>query len=84
LAGEELYHYFWNTFADVIIEEMKIRVTSDDEASRISAQWLLLNILATNIRMLHPFIPFITEEIWGILPREGKTLLIVEPWPKPF
>jgi len=84
LAGEELYHYFWDTFADVIIEEMKPRVMSNDEASRISAQWLLLNILATNIKMLHPFIPFITEEIWSILPREGKTLLIVEPWPKPF
>jgi valyl-tRNA synthetase len=84
LAGEELYHYFWNTFADVIIEEMKSRIISNDEASKKSAQWLLLNILAVNIKMLHPFIPFITEEIWDILPREGKTLLIVEPWPKPF
>ncbi|HAS85168.1 MAG TPA: valine--tRNA ligase [Candidatus Yonathbacteria bacterium] len=84
LAGEELYHYFWNTFADVIIEEMKSRVASDDEISKNGAQWLLLNILATNIKMLHPFIPFITEEIWDILPREGKKLLIVEPWPKPF
>ncbi|MFZ2303319.1 MAG: valine--tRNA ligase [Minisyncoccia bacterium] len=84
LAGEELYHYFWNTFADVIIEEMKARVAGDDEMSENASRWLLLNILATNIKMLHPFMPFITEEIWGILPREGKTLLIVEPWPKPF
>ena len=83
LAGEELYHYFWHTFADIIIEEMKSRLT-DDEASKESAQWVLLQILATNVKMLHPFIPFITEEIWSILPKEGKSLLLVEPWPKPF
>lgn len=84
LAGEELYHYFWNTFADIIIEEMKPRLVGDDQASKESAQWVLLQILSTNIKMLHPFIPFITEEIWGILPREHKSLLIIEPWPKPF
>jgi valyl-tRNA synthetase len=84
LAGEETYHYFWNTFADVIIEEMKTRLMGDDDASKKSAQWVLLQILSANIKMLHPFMPFITEEIWGILPRESKSLLIVEPWPKPF
>ncbi|MEK7569249.1 MAG: valine--tRNA ligase [Patescibacteria group bacterium] len=84
LAGEELYHYFWHTFADIIIEEMKPRLSSDDEASKKSAQWVLLHILATNIKMLHPFIPFITEELWSILPRHEKSLLIIEPWPKPF
>ena len=82
LAGEELYHYFWNTFADIIIEEMKPRLSGDAEGSKQSAQWILLNILATTIKMLHPFIPFITEELWGILPREEKSLLIIEPWPK--
>ena len=82
LAGEELYHYFWNTFADVIIEEMKPRLSGSDENSKQGAQWILLNILATTIKMLHPFIPFITEELWGTLPREEKSLLIIEPWPK--
>lgn len=81
LAGEELYHYFWHTFADIIIEEMKSRLNGEDEASKQSAQWVLLNILATNIKMLHPFIPFITEELWGILPKKSKSLLIIEPWP---
>ena len=61
LAGEELYHYFWNTFADIIIEEMKLRLAGNDEESKKSAQWILLNILATTTKMLHPFIPFITE-----------------------
>lgn len=84
LAGEELYHYFWNTFADTIIEEMKPRFNGDDEASKKSAQWITLNILANSIKMLHPFTPFITEELWGILPRSEKGLLIIEPWPKPL
>lgn len=84
LAGEELYHYFWNTFADVIIEEMKPRLASTDENSRNAAQWVLLQILAANIKMLHPFIPFITEELWSILPKENRSLLIIESWPKPF
>ncbi|MFA5997586.1 MAG: valine--tRNA ligase [Candidatus Paceibacterota bacterium] len=84
LAGEELYHYFWNTFADTIIEEMKPRLLGDDEAPKKAAQWVLLQILATNIKMLHPFIPFITEELWGLLPKENKSLLIIEPWPQPF
>jgi len=84
LAGEELYHYFWNSFADVIIEEMKPRLIGEDIISRNAAQWITLNILATSTKMLHPFIPFITEELWGILPRKEKSLLIIEPWPKPF
>ena len=84
LAGEELYHYFWNTFADIIIEEMKPRLAGEDQASKESAQWILLNILATTIKTLHPFIPFVTEELWGMLPQNQKSLLIVEPWPKTF
>ncbi len=82
LATEELYHYFWNTFADTILEEMKSRLAGDDAVSKKSAQWVLLHILATTIKMLHPFIPFITEELWGILPRTSTSLLIIEPWPK--
>lgn len=94
LAGEELYHYFWHTFADIIIEEMKPRLIvnaeqrgTDAEMRRSDkqvAEWMLLHILATNIKMLHPFIPFITEELWGMLPKKSSSLLIIEPWQKPF
>jgi valyl-tRNA synthetase len=59
LAGEELYHYFWNIFADIIIEEMKPRLAGNDDESKKSAQWLLLNILSTTTKMLHPFMPFV-------------------------
>lgn len=84
LAGEELYHYFWNNFADVIIEEMKPRLNSEDKASQEGARWILLQILAANIKIMHPFIPFITEELWGMFPKKDKNLLLIEPWPQPF
>lgn len=82
LASEELYHYFWNTFADIIIEEMKPRLSGGDQASKEAAQFVLLSILTTNIKILHPFIPFVTEELWSLLPKQGERLLIIEPWPK--
>ena len=83
LAGEKLYHYFWNTFADVIIEESKKRMTSGDEGDVISCKWTLLKILSTTIAMLHPFMPFVTEEVWGMLPHKKDRLLMVESWPTP-
>ncbi len=91
LAGEELYHYFWNIFADIIIEEMKPRLAEGGD-TKLLAQWMLLHILAVNLKMLHPFIPFVTEEIWGMMPSTGvatdgdpkssKDPLIIESWPK--
>ncbi|MBI3458831.1 valine--tRNA ligase [Candidatus Azambacteria bacterium] len=82
LAGEELYHYFWHNFADIIIEEMKPRLTQDNNNSKQAAQWILLEVLITIIKMLHPFIPFITEEIWSRLPIKNRKLLMIEEWPK--
>ncbi|PIR45061.1 MAG: valine--tRNA ligase [Candidatus Vogelbacteria bacterium CG10_big_fil_rev_8_21_14_0_10_51_16] len=92
LAAEEIYHYIWHEFADKIIEEMKPRLREGDSASpggsaedrvdnRQSAQYTLRVILETSVKLLHPFMPFVTEEIWQIL-REGKSLLMVEPWPQ--
>jgi valyl-tRNA synthetase len=81
MAAEKAYHYFWHTFADKILEESKIRLNQTD--NRESIQYTLLEILKTNLRLLHPFMPFITEELWGIIPRdESETnLLIIEKWP---
>jgi valyl-tRNA synthetase len=85
LAAEEIYHYVWHTFADKIIEESKIKLASQDETVRTSAQRMLIEVLATSLKLLHPFMPFITEEIWSKLPINppagGKKLLIVEEWP---
>ncbi|MEK7150267.1 MAG: valine--tRNA ligase, partial [Patescibacteria group bacterium] len=81
LAGEKLYHYFWHTFADKIIEESKARLIGDNENNKKSAQWMLLEIFSTLIKILHPFMPFITEEIWSFLPIKNKELLMIETWP---
>lgn len=75
MAGEKLYHYFWHTFADKIIEEAK---------ADPSLNPLLLQILTTCLAMLHPFMPFVTEEIWSLIPAGAKPsdkLLIASKWP---
>ena len=82
LAGEKLYHYFWHRFADVIIEESKPAFRQSTGEEKISTQWLLLAILTTLLKLLHPFTPFVTEEIYQHLPiLQRKQLLMVEQWP---
>ena len=79
-AAEKIYHYFWHTFCDKIIEEQKKRLNNPKEKK--AAQALLLAILATNLKLLHPFMPFITEEIYQKLPlKNKKECLMVENWP---
>ncbi len=81
LAGEKLYHYFWHTFADKIIEDSKPALNGDEASARASAQYTLLHILTTCLKLLHPFMPFVTEELWSHMPIANKQLLIVENWP---
>ena len=71
LAAEKIYHYIWHRFADEIIEESKKK-----EETKSS----LMYILENSLKLLHPFMPFITEEIWSTLPWQ-KGLLMVEKWP---
>lgn len=75
IVSEKLYHYFWHTFADVIIERCKNKIGEEASQSKASAQWLLYLQLTTLIKALHPFMPFITEEIWSMLPQQNETLL---------
>lgn len=83
LAAEKLYHYAWHTLADAVIEEMKPRLkNTEDPEDRKSAQWTLLELLRTTITALHPFMPFITEEIWSSLPNRDATMLMSSPWPR--
>ncbi len=79
LAAEKLYHYVWHTFADKIIEQSKERLKSDDKNVVVSAQYTLRHLLETSLKLLHPFMPFITEEIWSNL--DKKELLIITKWP---
>jgi len=75
LASEKIYHYAWHEFADKIIEESKNKLDSSE------TQLVLFNILQKILKVLHPFMPFITEEIWKEIPIKDKKLLIIEKWP---
>lgn len=81
LAGDMLYHYFWHTYADVIIEESKTVLSGEDATAKKSTLWKLYYILTNILKALHPFMPFITEEIWKDLPHTGTDMLMVAPWP---
>ena len=81
IVAEKLYHYFWYTFADVIIERSKKKILENKNAE--SAKALLYLQLTTLLKAMHPFVPFVTEEIWSMIPTDNKRLLIVEKWPVP-
>ncbi len=81
LAAEKLYHYVWHTFADKIIEESKEKLKSDKPEVVASAQYTLKYILETSLKLLHPFMPFITEEIWTHIKKENENMLMVTKWP---
>jgi valyl-tRNA synthetase len=81
LAGEKLYHFIWHRFADIIIEESKKILENGTEIEKLSRKQFLLSSLAEMLKALHPFMPYVTEEIWGNMQVKDKNLLIVEEWP---
>lgn len=81
LAGEKLYHYSWHNFADKILEESKKIIAEGTDSQKQSRKNMLIQILSELLICLHPFIPFVTEEIWSDMPIDGKKMLIVETWP---
>jgi valyl-tRNA synthetase len=80
LAAEKLYHYAWHRLADAILEESKPVLSGDDGPAKESRKKMLRLLLSDVLKLLHPFMPFITEEIWSSL-SERKSLLMVEAWP---
>jgi len=80
LAAEKLYHYVWDRFASQILEESKEIFKGTDETAKRSRQEMLMHLLANSLKLLHPFMPFVTEEIWSSLPGT-KDFLMVAPWP---
>ncbi len=80
MAAEKIYHYVWHEFADRVLEATKPALNGDDEAKKQSAQYVLLTSLENILKMLHPFMPFITEEIWKDFPKKEDNLLMVEKW----
>jgi valyl-tRNA synthetase len=80
LAAEKIYHYVWHEFADKIIEESKPILAGTDESARASRARLLLTLLDRILKLLHPFMPFITEEIYQSMPTKDTEFLMVAKW----
>ncbi|MFX0182839.1 MAG: valine--tRNA ligase [Candidatus Hodarchaeota archaeon] len=83
-AARDIKSFYWNEFCDWYIEISKIRLYSNVENKKIVPKVVLLHILDTVFRLLHPVIPFMTEKLWQHLPKNRKEgpALIVAPWPK--
>lgn len=81
LVGDKIYQYTWSRFADVILEESKKIFESGTTEEILSRKQFLLHTLNKILKILHPFMPFVTEEIWSMLYTNEKKLLIVEKWP---
>ncbi len=81
-AGRQLYDFLWGECCDWFVEASKIPLVEGDERRRARTVNVLLYVLDGALRLLHPFMPFITEEIWQHLPRQGEALIIA-PWPQP-
>jgi len=82
IVGEKIYHYTWSRFADVILEESKEIFKNGTNEEKESRAQFLLDTLTKILKILHPFMPFVTEEIWSIMPIDNKKLLMVERWPE--
>lgn len=81
LAAEKVYHYAWHELADKILEESKPILASGDVAAKASRQKLLITLLDRTLRLLHPFMPFVTEEIYQSMPTKDAKFLMVAQWP---
>jgi valyl-tRNA synthetase len=78
-AASELYQFFWHEFCDWYLEITKLRITGA-EHERVNAPGVLLTVFETSLRLMHPFIPFLTEELWQQLPHQGETV-VKAPYP---
>ena len=80
-AGRRLYDFLWSEFCDWYLEIAKISLYGDDEAAKERTRRVLVYVLEKALRLLHPFMPFVTEAIWQQLPHEGKSIMIAA-WPE--
>ena len=80
VAIQKIYDYIWDTYCDWYIELTKARLYSEDTQRKQTAIQVLVYVLDQVLRLLHPFMPFITEEIWQSIPHEGEALIVAQ-WP---
>ncbi len=82
-AASSLYQFLWHEYCDWYLEVVKTRLVGmADETEKRTARILLVRVLEQSLRILHPFMPFITEEIWQRLPHEGESIMVA-PYPRP-
>ena len=75
-AGRLLYRFIWDDFCDWYIEMSKETLAGDDEAAKLTTRSILVYVLDNTLRLLHPIMPFVTEEIWQSVPHVGKSLVV--------
>ena len=80
VASAKVYDFLWDTYCDWYIELTKSRLNGEDEQAKLVAQNVLCYVLTELLKLLHPFMPFITEEIFQALPHEGK-FIMTSQWP---
>lgn len=81
MAVQKLYDFIWDVFCDWYIEIAKIRLNGEDETAKSTVKAVLVYVMSNTLKLLHPFMPFITEEIWQTLPHEGESIMVAN-WPK--
>ena len=81
IAAQKIYDFIWDSYCDWYIELTKPRLNGGDAAAKEGAERVLLYVLTDILKLLHPFMPFITEEIFQAIPHEGEALIIA-PFPK--
>ncbi|OBW59862.1 valine--tRNA ligase [Solibacillus silvestris] len=79
-VGRELYNFIWDDFCSWYIEMAKLPLYGEDEAAKLTTRSVLAYVLDNTMRLLHPFMPFVTEEIWQHLPHEGESITVAA-WP---
>ena len=81
VAAQKVYDFIWDSYCDWYIELTKTRLQGEDEDSKLRAQQVLCYVLTETLKLLHPFMPFITEGIWQALPHSGDYLML-QQWPQ--
>ena len=81
VAVQKIYDFIWDTYCDWYIELTKARLYSEDTQAKNTALQVLVYVLDQVLRLLHPFMPFITEEIWQTIPHSGDALIVAD-WPR--
>ncbi len=79
-AGKALHQFFWGDFCDWYLELAKLRLYKGTGEERKTAQWVCYTVLEHALRLMHPYMPFVTEELWQKLPGTGESIMIA-PWP---